>query len=113
MSFFFYDPLVADALVQRFPVPGASTADRAAAAKKLRDRGFEIEYIAMILGVNKRTVQRYIYSTDVAPMPPIAEWTNQSWPVCPQGEHEMSPDNVMVNKRCKACHRKTRDSSIH
>ena len=110
MSNFFYDPLVADALVQRYPVPGASTADKAAAAKKLWDRGLQAEQIAVHLKVSSRQVTRFINDMDVMPLPPIPEWASRDdWPRCKNG-HELTPDNVRNVKvrnrtyeRCRQC----------
>jgi hypothetical protein len=93
---FHYDPLTVDALVQRYPVRGATTADKAQAAKLLSDRGVDDGDIAMMLGSSERNVGRWINEFEVAPLPPIAEWAQrEDWPRCRSGQHEMTPDNMV------------------
>ena len=53
------DPYIVDALVQRYPVPGASPADRKAAAQILRDRGRTNDEIGIILRVQTGTVNKW------------------------------------------------------
>lgn len=99
-----YDPLTVDALVQRYPVKGASTADLAQAAKKLHDRGLERQEIAEQLRISSRSVTRLI-DTDVWPMGEIPEWAwREDWPLCTRG-HEQTPDNVDRGGRCRMCPR--------
>lgn len=65
----FFDPLVVDALVQRFPVPGASVADRTAAAIRMHDRGWALDDIAAILRVSKSNLKKMLDRGDVLPWP--------------------------------------------
>jgi len=91
-----YDPLTVDALVQRYPVRGATSADKAKAAKLLSDRGVDDKEIADLLGTSERNVGRWIYEFEVAPLPPIAEWAQrEDWPRCRSDAHEMTPDNMV------------------
>lgn len=53
------DPLVVDALIQRFPVPGATQADRRAAALLLLSRGCSTEDIGIRLRVQPDTVNKW------------------------------------------------------
>jgi hypothetical protein len=93
---FHYDPLTVDALVQRYPVRGATTADKAQATKVLSDRGVDHRDIAMLLSTSERNVLRWANDFDVAPLPPIAEWAQrEDWPRCRSGQHEMTPDNMV------------------
>lgn len=91
-----YDPLTVDALVQRFPVAGATPADRAQAAKILADRGWDNGQIAMLLRSTERHVGHWVNHTEVVPQPPIAEWADrEDWPLCSKGLHELTPDNLI------------------
>ena len=54
------DPVVVDALVQRFPVPGASPADRRAAGLILLARGWSTEDIGVLLRVQRDTVNKWV-----------------------------------------------------
>jgi transposase-like protein len=91
-----YDPLTVDALVQRYPVRGATTADKAKAAQLFSDRGVDDRDIAVLLGTSERNVGRWVNEFDVASLPPIAEWAQrEDWPRCRSGAHEMTPDNMV------------------
>jgi hypothetical protein len=93
-----YDELVVDALVARFPVPGANRADiiRATQIMHFRD-GRTVPEIAMLLRINEQTTSYYIFKQQVEPLAAIPDWTNQPpFRLCNNGLHEMSPDNVMT-----------------
>lgn len=53
------DPLTVDALVQRYPVPGATNADRRAAALLLLGKGWTTEDIGTVLRVSPDTVNKW------------------------------------------------------
>ena len=88
-----YDEMVVDALVQRYPVEGASTADNAAAVQRLTQRGWEASQIASLLKITERSVDR-MKTLDIEPLPPIPDWVEKQWPTCKHG-HELSPDNLV------------------
>ena len=97
-----YDPLTVDALVQRNPVQGATTADLAQASKKLWDKGLEPAQIALQLRTTPRHINRLL-DIEVVPMGEIPEWaTRDDWPVCNAG-HEQTPDNINSAGRCRMC----------
>lgn len=111
-----YDPLVVDALVQRFPVPAAAPADRCAAAKQLHERGYSSEQIGSWLGCDPRQVTRMVHQCTVEPLPEPMEIPEGSWPSCRNG-HELSPDNVYVRRKfgrpfteCVTCRRIQQDN---
>lgn len=106
-----YDPMVVDALVQRFPVPGAAPADRCAAAKALAAMGYSYEQIGVRLDTGARQAQRMIHEQIVAPLPEPIEIPEGSWRNCCNG-HELSPDNIYMRQRygrpyleCVTCRR--------
>jgi len=53
------DPLTVDALVQSFPMPGATGGERRAAAIIMLDRGWSAERISLVLRVPRETVNKW------------------------------------------------------
>jgi hypothetical protein len=97
----FYDEFVVESIVARFPVPGASSADRAAAVQELIRRGLGPEEIGNRMHICRRHIER-LATMQVAPLPPIPAWTDREYPRCAEG-HELSPDNV-YRRRDRSSH---------
>lgn len=100
----YYDPLNVDALVQRYPLPGASNADKAAAAQHFHRRGYETDWIATVLRAKRNTVDKWLHrdvrpipEDGIIPAPPPAD-------KCRNG-HPRTPDNIGSQNRCKTCSR--------
>ena len=89
------DPLVVDALVQRYPVIGANTSEKKQAARMLAARGNAPEYIALILREDRKRVSRWLDGRGRKTL-------------CRNGLHQMTEDNTKMHrgqKKCLACHR--------
>ncbi len=63
------DPLIVDALVQRYPVPGARPAERKAAALILYGRGWQTEKIGVLLREKPATIQKWLERGRSSPNP--------------------------------------------
>lgn len=91
-----YDPLIVDALIQRYRIPAASSADRAAAVQQLAARGFPTHIIAARLYMSCRQVER-LRTMKVVAMPQL--------PVncgCPDG-HEYDTKRGYYNRNRDSC----------
>lgn len=98
-----FDPFVRDSLLQRFPVPGATRADKAAAAQELSRRGMPLGTIMAWLRLTERYALRLL-DTTVYPMPALDEDEDipDEWPRCGRG-HELEPTNRTSRGRCRTC----------
>ena len=103
-----YDPFIVDALVQRFPVAGATIADKIRAAQVMHSNGRPIEFISMVLRVHEERTRHWIYKTKVEAMPDeIPDWADQEFPLCRNKLHHMTPTNqkpTAKGVRCRACY---------
>jgi hypothetical protein len=104
-----FDPLNVEALVQRYPLSGASEADKARAAQIFHEQGRTIEWISAVLKepIEDR-VYRWVHELELEPMPEeIPEWAGEDFPLCRNGLHQMTPANQWVNskghKKCLEC----------
>lgn len=92
-----YDPLVADALIQRYRVKGATRADYIGAVHILTRRGWTQTQIAERLDMSERQVQRH-RKVEVTPEKAVEELYG-----CACGEHEYASKRGYYNRNRKRC----------
>jgi hypothetical protein len=93
-----YDPLIADALIQRYRVPGATREDYIGAVHILIARGWSVGEIADRLGLSDRTVQRH-RDMDVEPEDEVAA----TYSVCACTAHEYDTKRGYFSRERKEC----------
>jgi hypothetical protein len=96
-----YDPLTADALIQRYRVPGATKADYAGAVHLLLGQGWSVGAIAIRLQISDRTVQRY--RDEVEAVPDKVVTATYSDDLCNCKSHEYTTKRSLYSRSRKEC----------